>query len=232
MNCSNHQEREAIGMCIGCSKLICEECAVKIDNKYYCKNCISDMYSKNKNNIRMEQVKDYTDKVVNTTVEVGNNILNLAKESSEREEVKNAVVKIKDNYKVVNYILGVIAIVLLLPKAINVLEQMPYIFEEIIFSFRYYGVIRGLFYIINIITSLIQPLIVIALAVLMFNNFMNLKRKVRIIAPIVVVGVFTLVRFISANIAFSYSSFHIIADLFSYIIPVALIAIGSYIDVE
>ena len=66
----------------------------------------------------------------------------------------------------------------------------------------------------------------------MFNNFMDLKRKVRIIAPIVVVGVFTLVRFISANIAFSYSSFHIIADLFSYIIPVALIAIGSYIDIE
>ena len=34
----------------------------------------------------MEQVKDYTDKVVNTTVEVGNNILNLAKESSEEKK--------------------------------------------------------------------------------------------------------------------------------------------------
>ena len=83
MNCSNHQEREAIGMCIGCSKLICEECAVKINNKYYCKNCVSDMYSKNKNNKMVEKGRNYTDKIVNATVESDNTILNLSNDSSE-----------------------------------------------------------------------------------------------------------------------------------------------------
>ena len=44
MNCSNHGEREAVGMCVRCHKLICEECKVKINNKYYCKECVSEMY--------------------------------------------------------------------------------------------------------------------------------------------------------------------------------------------
>ena len=37
MNCLKHENREAIAMCVKCHKLICEECAVKINNKYYCK---------------------------------------------------------------------------------------------------------------------------------------------------------------------------------------------------
>ena len=45
MNCSKHYEREAKGMCVRCNRLICEECAVKINNKYYCKECVSEMYS-------------------------------------------------------------------------------------------------------------------------------------------------------------------------------------------
>lgn len=31
MNCLNHEDREAIGMCVRCHKLICEECKVKIN---------------------------------------------------------------------------------------------------------------------------------------------------------------------------------------------------------
>ena len=50
MNCSNHGEREAVGMCVRCHKLICEECKVKINNKYYCKDCVSEMYSDNNSN--------------------------------------------------------------------------------------------------------------------------------------------------------------------------------------
>ena len=38
-------------MCVKCHKLICEECAVKINNKYYCKECISEMYSNKENEI-------------------------------------------------------------------------------------------------------------------------------------------------------------------------------------
>ena len=33
MNCLKHENREAIAMCVKCHKLICEECAVKINNK-------------------------------------------------------------------------------------------------------------------------------------------------------------------------------------------------------
>ena len=35
MNCSKHSDREAVGMCVRCHHLICEECKVKINNKYY-----------------------------------------------------------------------------------------------------------------------------------------------------------------------------------------------------
>ena len=38
MNCLKHENREAIAMCVKCHKLICEECAVKINNKYEFRN--------------------------------------------------------------------------------------------------------------------------------------------------------------------------------------------------
>ena len=90
MNCSNHGEREAVGMCVRCHKLICEECKVKINNKYYCKDCVSEMYSDNNggnsyNNrnynsgdtINQDKVKEYADKAVHATIEATNNTLNL-----------------------------------------------------------------------------------------------------------------------------------------------------------
>ena len=92
MNCSNHGEREAVGMCVRCRKLICEECKVKINNKYYCKNCVSEMYSDNNSNnsynnrnnnysygstINSDKVKEYADKAVNATVDITNNTLNI-----------------------------------------------------------------------------------------------------------------------------------------------------------
>ena len=243
MNCSKHKDREAVGMCVRCNSIICEDCAVKINNKYYCKDCVSKMYSNNNsrnynynnnntNTINVEKVKEYADKAVGATVEATNDALNLVKDFSESEEFKSTVNKAKDNYKVVKYILGIIAILILLPKATTVLGQMPYVFEELIFSFRYYGVFRAIFYIINVITTFIQPLIVIALATLLFNNFMRLKREIRMIAPVIIVALFTAIKFVSANIAYSYFSFHVIGDMFSYVIPVVLIVIGSYLDKE
>ena len=103
MNCSNHGEREAVGMCVRCHKLICEECKVKINNKYYCKDCVSEMYSDNNSNnnynnrnnnysngstINSDKVKEYADKAVNATVEVTNNTLNLVKDFAQSEDFK------------------------------------------------------------------------------------------------------------------------------------------------
>lgn len=234
MNCSNHMDREPIGMCVRCNKLICKECAVKINNKYYCKECVSEMYSDNssRNNINTERVREYADKAVNVTKDVTNEALNLVKDFSGSEEFKSTVNKAKANHKEVNYILAIIAILLLSPKLASSISNLPYLFEDLFFSFRYYGVLRSIFYLINIVATFIQPLVIIALASLLFNNFMKLKKNIRMIAPVIIVAVFIMIRFISANIAFTYFSFHIIGEIFSYIIPVGLIVIGSYLDKE
>ena len=234
MNCSNHMDREPIGMCVRCNKLICKECAVKINNKYYCKECVSEMYSDNnsRNNINTERVREYADKAVNVTKDVTNEALNLVKDFSESEEFKSTVNKAKANNKEVNYVLAIIAILLLSPKLVSSIANLPHLFEELLFSFRYYGILRSIFYLINIVATFIQPLVIIALASLLFNNFMKLKKNIRMIAPVIIVAVFIMIRFISANIAFTYFSFHIIGEIFSYIIPVGLIVIGSYLDKE
>ena len=82
MNCSNHGEREAVGMCVRCHKLICEECKIKINNKYYCKECVSEMYSDNNSNnkynngstINSDKFKEYADKAANAAFEVTDKI--------------------------------------------------------------------------------------------------------------------------------------------------------------
>lgn len=240
MNCSNHEGREAVGMCVRCHKLICEECKVKINNKYYCKECVSEMYSDNNSNndynngstINSDKFKEYADKAVNATVEATNNTLNLVKDFSKSEDFNEVKDKISQNKKIANYVLGIIAIILLVPKVINNISSIPYFFEELIFSARYYGIFSTMFYIIEFVLSFIEPIIIIALASLLFNNFINLKRQIRIIAPIVVVIAFTLIRFVSASISSSYYGFNIIISMFSYFVPVILIVVGSYLDKE
>lgn len=239
MNCSNHEEREAVGMCVRCHKLICEECKVKINNKYYCKDCVSEMYSDNNisnNNysngspINSDRVKEYADKIVNTTVEATNKTLNLVRNFSKDEELKENENEISQDKKIIKYVLGIISILLIVPKVSSSISDIPYFFEELIFSARYYGSVRTIFYVIEFILGLLEPIILIVLATLLFNNFMRLKREIRIIAPIVVVAVFTIIRFFSVNIASSYFGFHIIANMFSYFVPVILIVVGSYFD--
>lgn len=200
MNCSNHKDREAVGMCVRCHKLICEECKVKINNKYYCKDCVSEMYSYNNIN--------------------------------ENYRNKSSITKSSENQKTLNYVLGIIAIVLLTYKVTNTIFNIPYFLEEIIFSVKYYEIFRTIFFIIEFVLAFIEPIIIIALASLLFNNFMRLKRKIRIIAPIAVVLVFTLIRFICSNIAVSYLGFQIIGNMFSYFVPVTLIVVGNYLDKE
>lgn len=38
MKCFNHNDREAIGICISCKKALCSECLELVDNQVSCKN--------------------------------------------------------------------------------------------------------------------------------------------------------------------------------------------------
>lgn len=40
MNCYNHSDREAVGMCVSCGNPICLECKVIFKDKLYCNPCI------------------------------------------------------------------------------------------------------------------------------------------------------------------------------------------------
>ncbi len=43
MNCTNHPEREAAGMCTYCGKPFCAECLVEVKGKMYCKADLSNV---------------------------------------------------------------------------------------------------------------------------------------------------------------------------------------------
>lgn len=51
MNCYIHNEKEAVGTCVGCGKFICMECVTEVKNKYYCKSCISQLIEENRKKI-------------------------------------------------------------------------------------------------------------------------------------------------------------------------------------
>ena len=297
MNCSKHHEREAKGMCVRCNRLICEECAVKINNKYYCKECVSEMYStdnkdenthnNNRNNIDstndinfnnssndvnytnesnlnnksndineinngstnkeqldLEKINSYTnvsDNLNNNSNNNSNNNLNNKLNSNSNEnlyinyktqEYKDSSVRTDRRYKEVNYVLAIIAIALLIPKVVLAIGGFPDCFENMYLSIRYDDGVRALFFFINSLLILLEPLIIIALAALSFKNFMKLKKIIRIIAPIVVVAVFTLLIFITGNIALRFIYISPFISMLSYIIPVALIVIGICLEKE
>ena len=230
MNCLKHENREAIAMCVKCHKLICEECAVKINNKYYCKECISEMYSNKENEIynKNEVIDDFqhlndndeSNLFLNTNVDFQSNIN------------KNVSNKSFIRYKGIGSILGVIAIVILIPRVISAFNEFGNCFENMYLSIRYDEGVRALFFFINSLLTLIEPLIIIALAALSFKNFMKLKKVVRIIAPIAVVAIFTLLIFITGNIALRFIYISPFISMLSYIIPVALIVIANCLDKE
>ena len=297
MNCSKHHEREAKGMCVRCNRLICEECAVKINNKYYCKECVSEMYStdnkdenthnNNRNNIDstndinfnnssndvnytnesnlnnksndineinngstnkeqldLEKINSYTNVSDNLNNNSNNNLNNnlnnkLNSNSNENlyinyktQEYKDSSVRTDRRYKEVNYVLAIIAIALLIPKVVLAIGGFPDCFENMYLSIRYDDGVRALFFFINSLLILLEPLIIIALAALSFKNFMKLKKIIRIIAPIVVVAVFTLLIFITGNIALRFIYISPFISMLSYIIPVALIVIGICLEKE
>lgn len=48
MNCTNHPETEATGMCTYCGKPFCKECLVEIKGKMYCKDDLDKVFDENK----------------------------------------------------------------------------------------------------------------------------------------------------------------------------------------
>ena len=228
MNCLKHENREAIAMCVKCHKLICEECAVKINNTYYCKECISEMYSNKENEIynKNEVIDDFqhlndNDKsnlFLNTNVDFQSNIN------------KNVSNKSFIRYKGIGSILGVIAIVILIPRVISAFNELGNCFENMYLSFRYDSGVRAFLFLINSILILAQPLILIALSALLFSDFIKFKKTIRIITPIIIVSVFTLLIFIIGSIAIRFIDFIPFIDLIYYIIPVILIIIGNCIN--
>ena len=228
MNCLKHENREAIAMCVKCHKLICEECAEKINNKYYCKECISEMYSNKENEIynKNEVIDDFqhlndndeSNLFLNTNVDFQSNIN------------KNVSNKSFIRYKGIGSILGVIAIVILIPRVISAFNEFGNCFENMYLSFRYDSGVRAFLFLINSILILAQPLILIALSALLFSDFIKFKKTIRIITPIIIVSVFTLLIFIIGSIAIRFIDFIPFIDLIYYIIPVILIIIGNCIN--
>ena len=228
MNCLKHENREAIAMCVKCHKLICEECAVKINNKYYCKECISEMYSNKENEIynKNEVIDDFqhlndndeSNLFLNTNVDFQSNIN------------KNVSNKSFIRYKGIGSILGVIAIVILIPRVISAFNEFGNCFENMYISFRYDSGVRAFLFLINSILILAQPLILIALSALLFSDFIKFKKTISIITPIIIVSVFTLLIFIIGSIAIRFIDFIPFIDLIYYIIPVILIIIGNCIN--
>lgn len=289
MNCSKHHDREAKGMCVRCNRLICEECAVKINNKYYCKECVTEMYSTDteskdnrNNNLNNTSYTDESNLVNNNdTNEINNNNTNKVNDSNinevdnsdtneeqldlgkvnvntnvnanasdnlysnsnnnsqenlyanyQTQQYKNAPVKTYGKYKEAKYVLAIIAIALLIPKVIIAINGFEDCFENMYLSIRYDDGFRAVFFFINSLLTLLEPLIIIALATLTFKNFMKLKKVIRIIAPIVVVAVFTILIFITGNIALRFIYLSPLLSMVSYIIPVALIIISNCLDKE
>ncbi len=48
MNCTNHPEREAVGMCVYCGKPYCAECMVEVKGKMYCKSDLGNVLNEAK----------------------------------------------------------------------------------------------------------------------------------------------------------------------------------------
>lgn len=49
MNCVNHEQTEAAGMCTYCGRPFCKDCLVEVKGKLYCKGDLDKVFDENKN---------------------------------------------------------------------------------------------------------------------------------------------------------------------------------------
>ena len=73
MNWSNHEEKEAVGMCIRCNKLICQECKVKINNNMAIgifKNTLIYIFLEEDSNKRAEMMDKFLEAIMQYIVPI------------------------------------------------------------------------------------------------------------------------------------------------------------------
>ena len=73
MNCTNHPEVEAQGMCAYCGKPFCKECLVEVKGRMYCKEDLSKVFDEAKQTAAAAPVINITN--TNDNVNTNNNII-------------------------------------------------------------------------------------------------------------------------------------------------------------
>ncbi|MBQ9861533.1 MAG: NINE protein [Clostridia bacterium] len=78
MNCTNHPEVEAQGMCAYCGKPFCKDCLVEVKGRMYCKNDLGNVLDEAKNSaaasqptINITNTNDNANTNVNANVNAG-----------------------------------------------------------------------------------------------------------------------------------------------------------------
>ncbi len=75
MNCTNHPEKEAVGMCAYCGKPFCQECLVEVKGRMYCKADLGNVLDEAK---QSSQGSQPTINITNTNDSVNTNTNNNA----------------------------------------------------------------------------------------------------------------------------------------------------------
>ncbi len=55
--CYLHNEAEAVGICVGCGKFICETCNTELKGKNYCKKCLDELFEENQRKVEKLEEK-------------------------------------------------------------------------------------------------------------------------------------------------------------------------------
>ncbi len=60
MNCTNHPEIEAVGMCAYCGKPFCKDCLVEVNGRMYCKTDLGKVFDEAKQNANSQPTINIT----------------------------------------------------------------------------------------------------------------------------------------------------------------------------
>jgi len=63
MKCTTHENNEANGICITCGKPFCEACLVMINDKYYCKEHVAELFKESINKEKGVDNLEYCDEI-------------------------------------------------------------------------------------------------------------------------------------------------------------------------
>lgn len=68
MNCVNHTDKEATGVCVYCGKFFCEACLVEVEGKNYCKSCVTKAFTEQKQQANSAQTININNVANSTTM--------------------------------------------------------------------------------------------------------------------------------------------------------------------